>query len=127
MQEGPVAEHDHMFAIIGDRIGLGGIDHDRPVMALLLLETRVAVIPVGAALQQRKFVNEGGVRLDAWKADARNAVHLKRDNQPVPMDRAVFVESILDMQETILTLDPPNQRRWPPAAHRDGTNIQQQM
>src|SRR3546814_1884180 len=81
IQEGPVAKHDHMFTIIGDGIGFGGVDDHRPIMALLFLQAGMAVIPIGAALQQRKFIHEGGVRLDAGKADARHPVHLERDDR----------------------------------------------
>src|SRR3546814_12174197 len=58
IQEGPVAKHDHMFTIIGDGIGFGGVDDHRPIMALLFLQAGMAVIPIGAALQQRKRSEE---------------------------------------------------------------------
>ena len=67
----PVAQHDDVLAVIGDRIGAGRIDDDRAVMALLLLQARMAVIPVGARLADREFVDEGLARPDAGKADSR--------------------------------------------------------
>ena len=33
-----IGEHDDMLAVIGDRIGTGGIDDDRAVMAFLFLQ-----------------------------------------------------------------------------------------
>jgi hypothetical protein len=33
-----IGEHDDMLAVIGDRIGTGGIDDDRSVMAFLFLQ-----------------------------------------------------------------------------------------
>ena len=38
MHRRPVGQHDDMLAVIGDRIGTGGIDDDRAVMAFLFLQ-----------------------------------------------------------------------------------------
>ena len=48
VEEAPVGEHDHMLAVIGDRIGAGRIDDHRPEMAHRFLQARMAVIPIGA-------------------------------------------------------------------------------
>lgn len=66
MNEAEVGEHDDVLTVIGDRVWTGGIDDDRSVMAFLFLQARVTVIPVGAGLFDREFVDE---RL-AW-ANAR--------------------------------------------------------
>ena len=58
MHEAPVRQHDHMLAVVGDGIRTGRIDDDRAVMAKLLLEPAVAVIPVGARLLDRELVGE---------------------------------------------------------------------
>ena len=59
VHEAPVGQHDHMLAVIGDRVGAGRVDDDRAVMAKLLLEPAMAVIPIGARLPDREFVGEG--------------------------------------------------------------------
>jgi len=59
MHEAPIGEHDHMLAVVSDRIGAGRIDDHRPIMADLLLETRMAVVPIGARLPERKLIDEG--------------------------------------------------------------------
>src|SRR3546814_10315098 len=59
----------------------------RPVMAELLLQARMAVIPIGARLHDRKLVGEGRARLDAGEGNPGHAVHLERHEQPVPVDR----------------------------------------
>jgi hypothetical protein len=38
VHEGPVAEHDHMLAIIGRGISPRGVDHQRAVVTRLLLQ-----------------------------------------------------------------------------------------
>ena len=55
-------------------------------MARLLLQTRMAVIPIGARLPHWKLVYERFMRLDAWKADARHTIHLERQEQTMPVD-----------------------------------------
>src|SRR3546814_6290032 len=42
-----VRKDDHMFAVVANRILALGVDDDRAVMAHLLLQARMAVIPVG--------------------------------------------------------------------------------
>src|SRR3546814_19737440 len=90
---------------------LCGINNDRPVVAELLLETRMAVIPICARLNDREFINEFGSRLDAGKTDAGYAVHLKGQDQTVPVDRAVFVKIVDDGEACGLSLLQPDKRR----------------
>src|SRR3546814_19031041 len=85
MKEGPVGQDDHMLAVGGDRTGINRIDDDRAVMADLLLEPRMAVIPVGAVLADWELVGEGGPWLDAREADAGHAVHVERQDEAVPV------------------------------------------
>ena len=59
VHEAPVGQHDHMLAVVGDRVGAGRIDDDRAIMAELLLQPGVAVIPIGARLPDRELVGEG--------------------------------------------------------------------
>ena len=89
-------------------------------MALLFLKAAMAVIPIGAALQQRKVIDEGRTRLDPRKAEAGHAVHLEWHEQPVPVDRAVLVERVLDVQPHILPLAQPDQRRGQYTIHSHG-------
>src|SRR3546814_9484603 len=97
MKEGPVGQDDHMLAVGGDRIGINRIDDDRAVMADLLLEPRMAVIPVGAVLDDWELVGEGGPWLDAREADAGHAVHVERQDEAVPVDGRVLIERVLDV------------------------------
>src|SRR3546814_17599417 len=85
-----IRQHDDMLTVIGDRVGVRGVDDDRPIMAELFLKARVAVIPIGPRLDDRKFVNEGRSGPDPWKADARKPAHLEGQDQPVPVDRTVL-------------------------------------
>src|SRR3546814_2478902 len=105
-----IRQNDDMLTVIGDRFGVRGVDDDRPIMAELFLKARVAVIPIGPRLDDRKFVDEGRSGPDPWKADARNPVHLEGQDQPVPVDRTVLVEVVDDGQACGLTLLQPDQR-----------------
>ena len=102
MLEAVIGEHDDVLAIELHRVRVLGIDQDRAVVTILFLKPRMAVIPVGAALDDRKFVGEGRARRNAGKADARNTVHLKRHQQAVPVDRGFLVQVVDDMKAHIL-------------------------
>src|SRR3546814_6299395 len=77
-----------MLAVVGDGVCARRVDDDRAVMADLLLEPGMAVIPVGAVLDDREFVGEGRLRQDAGEADAGHAVHVKGKDEAVPVDRS---------------------------------------
>src|SRR5690606_3916122 len=85
----PVAEHDNMVTVGADRVGVGRVDNDGAIHALLFLEAGVAVVPVGAALFYVERVGKGFAGLDAGKAEAGHAIHLEREDQAVPVDRGV--------------------------------------
>ena len=105
-----VGEDDHMLAVERDRVGTGRINHDGSVEPCLLLLARMAVIPVGARLQDREFVYEGRTRLDAREADAGHAVHLERQNEPVPVNRAILVEIVGHCETDVLALLEADER-----------------
>jgi len=64
------------------------LDHDGAGQAALFLECRMAVVPEGTALPDREAVDEGFARRDAREADARDAVHPRRQQDAVPVYRA---------------------------------------
>src|SRR3546814_1972668 len=103
-----------MLTVIGDRVGVRGVDDDRPIMAELFLKARVAVIPIGPRLDDRKFVDEGRSGPDPWKADARNPVPLEGQDQPLPVDRTALVAVVDDDRKgTRLTSSHPRASRKP--------------
>src|SRR3546814_14717783 len=93
MHEAPVREHEHVLPVVSHRIGGRWVDDDRPVMTELFLQTGMAVVPEGARLLDRELVMIGFTWPDAGEADARHPVHLEGQEQPMPVDRAVFVRS----------------------------------
>ncbi len=107
MHEAPVRQDQNMLAVIADRIGARRVDDDGAIVAHGLLQTRVAVIPVGARLLQRKLIDKGLARLDAGEADARHTVHLERQQQAMPMDRGVLVQCVGDRQAHVLAFAHP--------------------
>src|SRR3546814_8613959 len=71
----------------------------------------MAVIPIGARLDDGKFINEFRARLDAGEADAGHAIHLERQDQAMPVDRAVLVEIVDDGESCGLPFLQPDERR----------------
>ena len=106
----PVREHDDVFAIERNRIGLARLDHERSVDALLLLEARVAVVPVGARLLHRELIAVRLARMDAREAEAGHAVHVGGQQDAVPVNRRVLVKAVRDVQGDGVPLPPPQQR-----------------
>ena len=93
-----------MLAVVGDRIGRRRVDDHRAVVAELLLQARMAVVPERAGLPDRELVDEGLARADAGEADTRNSVHLERQQDAVPVDRAALVEVVGHREPHVLTL-----------------------
>ena len=108
--EAPVRKHDDVFAVVGNRLRLDGIDDERKVKAEQLLPTRMAVRPVRAALTHRESVGEGFTRRDAAEADARHAVHVGWQQHPVPVDRRDFLQAVGDTHNGVLAFAQPNHR-----------------
>src|SRR5690606_21874462 len=126
IQVGPVAEHDHVIAVIGEGLGLEWLDHQRPVEAGLLLETGVAVVPVGAALYDVEAVLVSLAAVDAVEAESRHAVHVGWQQDAVPVDRCLVAmdgawrQGIADPQVDGSALAPAQQRCRNRAVDRDG-------
>ena len=120
MQEAPVRQDQDMLAVVGDRIGAGRVDDDRPIVPHRLLKPGVAVVPVGAVLTDRELVDEGLARPDAREADARHAIHLERQQQAVPVDRGVLVQGVGHRETGVLTFAEAQQRRRQQAVDRHG-------
>ena len=122
MQEAPVRQDQDMLAVVGDRIGAGRVDDDRPIVPHRLLKPGVAVIPVGAVLTDRELVDEGLARPDAREADARHAIHLEGQQHAVPVDRSVLVQGVGHRQTGVLALAEAKQRRRQQAVDRHGVS-----
>ena len=82
----PVRQHDDIIAIVTERLRLFRFDDQRAVQSGLFLKAGVTVIPVGAALVDIELVGKGLARGDAVKAEPRYAVHLRGQNDAVPVD-----------------------------------------
>ena len=79
-------------------------------MPLLLLQTAVAVVPVGAALGDGEAVGKGLARFNSGKADARDAIHLEGQQDAVPMNRRGVGQAVGDANGGHLSLEPADQR-----------------
>ena len=114
-----VGKHDDVLAVRLHRIGVGRVDHDRPIMTELLLKTRMAVIPIGAVLLDRKLVEEARSSLDTGEGNARHTVILRRNEQAMPVDRAVLIQVVDDIQAHSLALAQADQGRGHRAVDAD--------
>ena len=103
---GPIREQQHVVTVGADGLGASGVDDDRPVHAREFLEAGVRVVPVGAALLNLEAVREGLAGSDAIEADARYAIHLIRQDDPVPVDGCGFTQLVGHTDCDGVTLTP---------------------
>src|SRR5258708_4862172 len=71
-------------------------DHERGIMAGLLLEAAVAMVPVGAVLLDRNLVCESFAAGEPRKTKSGNAVHMWMSPDSVPINRGRHLERIGD-------------------------------
>ncbi len=77
------------------------------------------MVPVGAVLDDRKLVGERRLGKDPGEADARHPVHVKRQNEAMPVDRRILIERVLDMDADVLPFAQPDERSRQHAVHGD--------
>ena len=90
----------------GHIVTAGGIDDEPTIDPGHFLEARVRVIPVAAALLDLEAIREGLAGRDAVKADAGHAVHLKRHDDAVPVDRRRLAQAVGHAQRNGVALAP---------------------
>lgn len=78
------------------------------------------MVPVGAVLPHAVPVGEGFAGTDAWKADTRHAIHVGGQQNAVPVDRGVLVESVGHPQRHRLALAKAQDRSGYGAIDCDG-------
>ena len=81
-----VSSGDIDIAVGPDRVTAGGIDDEGAIDPGHLLEARMRVVPVAAALSHLEAVGTGLAGRNAVEADARYAIHLERQDNAVPVD-----------------------------------------
>ena len=108
---GPVRQQHDVLAIGRKTLAVARLDDDRAVQADLFLKPRMAVIPVRAGLVHREAVRVRLARRDAHEAQARHAVHVGRQDDAVPVDRASHRQRVADAQRHRVALAPAQQRR----------------
>ena len=106
----PIRQDQHIFPVIGHRIRALGVDDHRAIMAHLLLQPGMRVIPIGAVLRDVETVGEIRPGRDARKAHARNAVHLERHEQTMPMDGCGLVQLVVDHKGNVVAFAKANKR-----------------
>ena len=106
----PVAQQHDVITVVTEGLGLLGIDDQRAVYADLLLQPRVTVIPVGTVLVDLELVLIHAVRGDAMEAQARNTIHVRRQDDAVPMDGGVLLEAVAHAQCDGIAFAPTKNR-----------------
>src|SRR5262245_24571492 len=79
-------------------------------MSGLLLKVAVAVIPVRATLADRKPVHERLIGCDARKAQTRDAIHLCRRADAMPVNGSHFRQVVGDRECHRITFTPAQDR-----------------
>jgi hypothetical protein len=120
VQSAEIRQDDDVLAIEDHRVVTGWVDDDGAIVAHLLLQARMAVVPIGPRLPDAELVDEGLARLDAREADAGHTVHLEGQQQAVPVDRGFFVKRVGHRQADVLALPQPDQRSRNRAVDRHG-------
>ncbi len=101
---GPVGEQDDVVAVGTVALAGARLQDQGAVEAGLFLHAGMAMVPVGAGLADREAVDEGLARHDAAEAEARNAILIAGQAQPVPMDRGGFRQVIGDGDDRLVAL-----------------------
>lgn len=80
----------------------------------------MTVIPIRTALLDFEAIGEGLARRDSGKAQARHAVHVARDHEAVPVDRAGLGQAIRDVDHHVLAFVEAQKRPWNQAVNGHG-------
>jgi hypothetical protein len=107
----PIGQQHHMIPIRRETLAIAGLDHDGPVEPRLFLEARVRVVPIGPVLIDLEAIRVCTTRWDAFEAETGHAVHVRRNDHAVPMDRRALAQRIADMQRNRIPLSPSQQGR----------------
>jgi len=109
---GPVAQDHGIVPIVLERNPVLGFDHQRTVGSGLFLEGRVTVVPVRPGLNHLVLVVVRVARRNPLKTYAGHPVHLRRHENPVPVNGRVIAirKCIGDVQLNLIPLFQVNQR-----------------
>ena len=103
----PVGELNHQIAVGACALALiRRVDDDGAVQPRQLLHGRMRVIPISAVLLHFEAVGKGLARFDASKADTGHTIHLIRQQNPVPVDRAIFSQQVFYADGNDIALAP---------------------
>ena len=116
---GPVGQENDVVTLRSDRVRATRIDDQRAIEPSLLLQHGVAVIPVRAALTDGKAILEGLARANSVKAQARHAVHVRGQQDAVPVDRADLGERVPHADRHRVALAPAQHGPGQRPVHRD--------
>ena len=76
------------------RVRAPGIDDQRAIDPRLFLHPRMTVVPVGPGLLDGKVILEGLARADPRKRHPGDAIHIRWQQDPVPVDRGVLGQAV---------------------------------
>ncbi len=102
--QAPLRKHDDILPVILKRIWFDGVDDHRPIHPLQFLTAGVAVIPVGPALLDDETVVIGLSRLNTPEAHPRNSIHVRGQEDSVPVNRRVLHQLIRHADRDVLTV-----------------------
>ena len=106
----PVGQQDDVIAVRGDRIGVARLDHDRTEQAARFLQAGMGVIPVGPGLAHVEAVHESLAGLDAVETETGHAIHVRGQQDAVPVQRRVLAQMVGDAQRHGVAFAPAQGR-----------------
>ena len=116
---GPVGEHHDVFAVVLEGRRLPRLDDERTIQPALFLESRMTVVPVRAGLPHFEAIHVGLTWANAVEAETRDSVHVRGQENAVPMNGRVLVERVRHTQRDRVALFPAKKWRGNGAVHRD--------
>ena len=117
---GPVGQQQCVFAVGAVAFAAAPLDDDGAVQADLLLEPRMRVVPVGAGLVDLEAVGKRGAGRDAVERQPRHAIHVRRQDEAMPVDRRGLAQVVSDADGDHVALAHAQQRRGHLAIHGHG-------
>jgi len=101
-----------MLAVGFNRVFATRVDDERAGNSRLFLKACVAVIPGRAVLLYLEVVVECLPRTNPRVAQSRDAVHVGRDAQRVPVNGGGFFKAVRHCDRNVIAFAPPQDRPW---------------
>src|SRR5581483_6037283 len=115
----PVCEHHDVFAVVLEGRRLARFDDEGTIQTELFLKSRMAVVPVRARLPHFEAIHVGLAWAYAVEAETWDSIHVRRQENAVPVNRRVLVQRVRHTHRDRVALSPAKSWRRNRAVHGD--------